>query len=166
MEKSVNAITIIRCQLSEDACPPEEWKKHINNNPDFQKFCIDMEEIAVVFMDCKGCQKNKNEAEEIKTIASQIVENGVGTVFLTRCMCRNIKNLKSYIGVKGGDLGWIDIFGSFCRGCIDGLGEKEGSSFCMLYQDRIKEKCPNSAASHLLEFIKTNYPWVTIIIKK
>ncbi len=166
MPKPLTGIAIIRCQLSEGACLPEEWKKHINDNPDFQNFCVKAEETIVIFMDCKGCQKNKDGAAEIKTIVSQIIEQDLDTVFLTGCMCRNIGELKSYIGIKDGNLGWINTVESFCSGCIEGLEEKSGGESCALYQNKIIERCPNATALHLLKFVKDNYPWVNVIIKK
>lgn len=166
MAKPLTGIAIIRCQLSEGVCLPEEWKKYIKDNPDFQYWCVKMKEIIVTLMDCKGCQKNQDEAKEIKTIASQIIEQGIGNIFLTRCMCRNIDELKPHIGIKDDNLGRINTFASFCKGCIGGLEKELGNESCTLYQNKIIERCPNSTASQLLEFIKDNYSWVNVIIKK
>lgn len=166
MAKPLTGIAIIRCQLTEKVCPPEKWKKHMRDNSDFQDFCIKAEEIIVALMDCKGCQKNKDGAKEIKAIASKIIKKGIATLFLTRCMCRNIRGLKSYIGMKSGDLRWVNTFESFCKGCIGGLEEESANESCTLYQNKIIERCPNSTAFHLLEFIKDNFPWSNVIMRK
>lgn len=166
MAKPLTGIAIVRCQLSEGVCSPEEWKKGIKDNSHFRDFCVEMEEIIVTLIDCKGCKKNKDRAKEIKTIASQMIEHGIDTIFLTRCMYRNTRKLKSYMGTKGNNLGWINTFESFCKGCIGGLEKGTAIESCTLYQDKIIEKCPNSTASHLSEFIKDNYAWVNIIIRK
>lgn len=130
MMEPLTGIAIIRCQLSEEVCRPEEWKKYINDSPDFRDFCVKEKEIIVALLDCKGCQKNKDKAKEIKTKVSQLVKHGIDTIFLTRCMCRNISELKSYIGIKGDNLGWVNTFASFCwKGCIGAL-EKELSEGC------------------------------------
>lgn len=165
MAKPLTGIAIIRCQLSEDVCSPEEWKKNIKDNPDFQSFCVKAEEIIVVLTSCKGCQKNKDGANEIKTIASKMIKKGIGTIFLTRCVCRNIRELKSYMGIKGGNLSWINTFESFCKGCIGGLEKEAGNEPCLFYQGKITERCPNSTALQLIEFIKDSYSWVNVIIK-
>lgn len=166
MVKPLTGIAIIRCQLSEEVCPRVEWKKYIEDNPNCQNLCVKMEEIIVILMDCMGCQENKNEANKIKTIASHIIEKGIDTIFLTACMCRNMEELKSHIGIKCSDIGWINTFVSFFIKCIGGVGKKSADKSCALYQNKIIGKCPNSTAFHLLEFIKDNYSQVNVVIRK
>lgn len=167
MMEPLTGIAIIRCQLSEEVCRPEEWKKYINDSSDFRDFCVKKKEIIVTLLDCKGCQKNKDKAKEIKTKVSQLAKHGINTIFLTRCMCRNISELRSCIGIRSNNLSWVNKFASFCwKGCIGTLEKELASDSCILYQGQIIEKCPNKTASHLLKFVKDNYPSVNMIIKE